>query len=219
MSNVGDLVERLVEVGLSIAEASEIIAAAVAAGAATAAYRKSPGAIRTARWRGRHKASQSDGQVTQNPIVTERHKASQSVTCDAHNIEESKKEKKVKVSIETPDRPTEKAMNFAAIEHRWELTRIQTEWQRFRDHGIAKGRRHRGFVGLEAAWRNWVTSPYQQTGASNGQRTHAAPSPRRSGADDFFAGLSSVAQDLCGDSAVAGPADADIPRGRIEIDG
>ena len=74
MSSIGQLVERLVDAGLSIAEASTIIAEAVAAGAASVS-RKSAGALRTQKWREnkRHKASQS---------VTERHtdEASQTVT-------------------------------------------------------------------------------------------------------------------------------------------
>lgn len=42
MSNIGDLVERLVAKGIAIGEASEIIALAVAAGASTAPYRLKP---------------------------------------------------------------------------------------------------------------------------------------------------------------------------------
>ena len=74
MSNIGELVERLVDAGLSVAEASTIIAEAVAAGAASVS-RKSAGALRTQKWREnkRHKASQN---VTQ----MKRHRTSQSVT-------------------------------------------------------------------------------------------------------------------------------------------
>ena len=82
-----ELVERLVDAGLSVAEASTIIAEAVAAGAASVS-RKSAGALRTQKWREnkRHKASQSvterhADEASQN--VTKRHKASQ---CDAGDI-------------------------------------------------------------------------------------------------------------------------------------
>ena len=84
MSNIGELVERLVDAGLSVGEASTIIAEAVAAGAASAAHRKSPGALRTEKWRDkkRHQASQnvtSDAKPVTSQNVTKRHKASQ---CD-----------------------------------------------------------------------------------------------------------------------------------------
>lgn len=127
--------------------------------------------------------------------------------------EESSKAKKPSrsTSIEVPDRPTEHAINFA-VSHRWELPKIQSEWQRFRDHSLAKGKRHRN---VDAAWRNWVTSPYQANGAANGERSSARKS---NGASDFFAGLASVAADIGGDGDLAGSADADIPTGRVNIE-
>ncbi len=45
---------------------------------------------------------------------------------------------------------------------------IETEAQRFRDHAAAKGRR---CANWDAAWRNWVTSPFQTQGKANGKRT------------------------------------------------
>lgn len=44
-------------------------------------------------------------------------------------------------------------------------TRIDAESERFRDHSLAKGVLHKN---LDAAWRNWITSPYQQA-KPNGQ--------------------------------------------------
>lgn len=68
-----------------------------------------------------------------------------------------------------------------------------------------------------ATWLNggrWDDQP--AASAPNGQRTSGAP--RRSGADDFFAGIAEVAANIGRDSPVARPADADIPRGRFEFD-
>lgn len=50
----------------------------------------------------------------------------------------------------------------------WSPEREQAEFHRFRDHALANGKRYKDW---QAAWRNWVTSPYQQTlkhGAGNG---------------------------------------------------
>jgi hypothetical protein len=48
--------------------------------------------------------------------------------------------------------------------------RIDEEVARFRDHALAKGRTAKNW---DAAWRNWVTSPFQKTTSQNGQ----APRP------------------------------------------
>jgi len=72
-----------------------------------------------------------------------------------------------------------------------------------------------------ATWlhqQRWTDQPATQA-QGNGQRPHHAPNAGRSGANDFFAGLASLAEDIGGDGAVARPADEDIPRGRVEIDG
>lgn len=78
--------------------------------------------------------------------------------------QESSKPKRVSRSaVDIPERPTEEARVFARSEG-WDDERTNREWQRFRDHSLAKGRKHRD---LMAAWRNWVRSPYQTNGASN----------------------------------------------------
>src|SRR5260221_860783 len=44
------------------------------------------------------------------------------------------------------------------------------EFLRFKNHAIANGRLCAGIVGWEAAWRNWMTSPFrQQSGSAGGQ--------------------------------------------------
>ena len=48
----------------------------------------------------------------------------------------------------------------------------RAQFERFRDHFLASGARKRDW---DAVWRNWVTSPYQQTRQSNGH--HHAPRP------------------------------------------
>ena len=82
---------------------------------------------------------------------------------------QAQKPKKVSVSIdasEIPETLADEARDFA-LSKGWDSAKAGSEWQRFRDHGITKGRKHKGPAGLAAAWRNWVTSPYQN-GASNG---------------------------------------------------
>jgi hypothetical protein len=79
---------------------------------------------------------------------------------------ESKKVRKKTISalFDVPDDASEENRTFAEGKG-WQRQRIDSEWQRFRDHSISKGKKHRN---VAAAWRNWVTSPYQ--GAQNGQR-------------------------------------------------
>lgn len=76
---------------------------------------------------------------------------------------ESKKVRKKTISalFDVPDDASEENRTFAESKG-WQRQRIDSEWQRFRDHSINKGKRHRN---VAAAWRNWVTSPYQ--GAQN----------------------------------------------------
>jgi hypothetical protein len=178
MSDIGALVERLVEAGLSIGEASSIIAEAVAAGAATAAYRKSPGAIRTERWREnrRHKASQSVTERHENetsPTVTKRHEPSQ---CDANTVLPI--EDKIK---NTSKRNSERASRGTRIDPDWSPSpaerefatseglspsEIDREAARFRDYW--KGRAGSGGVKLDwtATWQNWVRTTAEKLGRS-----------------------------------------------------
>lgn len=66
--------------------------------------------------------------------------------------------------------PTEKGRDFARSKG-FDIDKILSEGQRFRDHSLAKGLLHKD---IEAAWRNWVTSPYQaRTSMTNG----TAPRP------------------------------------------
>jgi hypothetical protein len=51
----------------------------------------------------------------------------------------------------------------------WSDARIDREAQRFRDHAATKGRTCKNW---DAAWRNWVTSPYQQPEKVNGKQHH-----------------------------------------------
>jgi len=157
MKDVGFLVERLVEAGLSVGEASSIIAEAVAAGAASAAVpSKSPGAARTERWREnkRHKASLN---VTErhtdepSPNVTNRHQTSQ---CDAPSISlnSNKKEKK--------DRGSQLADAWRPDEVRWTAAcrklgndGAERELSKFTSHHRAKGT---VFKNWNFAWDKWL---------------------------------------------------------------
>jgi hypothetical protein len=69
------------------------------------------------------------------------------------------REKPKKVSLcAVPEQPSDKNLEDATSRG-WPLDYAKSEWQRFRDWSLNKGRRHRN---VDAAWRNWVTSPYQK---------------------------------------------------------
>lgn len=57
-----------------------------------------------------------------------------------------------------------------------------------------------------------------QPGATNGH-SHRGAQQHRSASADFFAGIASVAADIAGDGEASRPADEEIPRGRINING
>lgn len=176
MSDIGALVERLVEAGLSVREASTIIAEAVAAGAATAAFRKSPGALRTEKWREnkRHKASQNVTERHANetsPNVTERHKPSQ---CDASTVSpiDTKIKNSKRQNSDRPSRgtridpdwlPGPDGHDFALAEG-LSVYEIDREAARFRDYW--KGRAGSGGVKLDwkATWQNWIRSTAEKLG-------------------------------------------------------
>ena len=74
----------------------------------------------------------------------------------------SSKSKKISRSaVEVPELPSDKNLEDATSRG-WSTDYAKSEWQRFRDWSINKGRKHRN---VDAAWRNWVTSPYQINGS------------------------------------------------------
>lgn len=79
------------------------------------------------------------------------------------------------------------------------------EWERFKDHGLKKGVL---WTNWDAAWRNWVTSPYQNNGHSNGA------------ANGIVAAADNLIEHLGGRDAVAGytPGSAG-PDAKTEADG
>jgi len=53
-----------------------------------------------------------------------------------------------------------------ALAKGWSETTVDLEIERFKNHARASGRRQ---LDWQAAWRNWVTSPFQTNGGSNGR--------------------------------------------------
>jgi hypothetical protein len=52
-----------------------------------------------------------------------------------------------------------------AVKKGWTPEKVGAETQRFKDHAAATGRRQ---LDWDAAWRNWVTSPFQKPESTNG---------------------------------------------------
>jgi len=167
MSSIGELVERLVGAGLSVGEASTIIAEAVAAGAASVS-RKSAGALRTQKWREnkRHKASQSvterhADETSQN--VTKRHKASQ---CDdgANLPIDTKIKKEDRRGKPAASRGTRIDPNWQPSPEDRALARaegfsdpeIDREALQFRDYWLGASGSNAVKLDWSATWRNWV---------------------------------------------------------------
>lgn len=83
---------------------------------------------------------------------------------------------------------TNKNLDYA-LEHGFLRQRAFDEWLRFKDHSLKKGVTYRNW---DAAWRNWVTSPFQANGHSNGA------------ANGIVAAADNLIEHLGGRDAVAG---------------
>lgn len=184
MSDIGALVERLIAGGFSVSEASTIIAEAVAAGAATAAYRKSPGALRTEKWR--HKASQNvtpkqESETSQS--VTERHKASRGDDQAKPPISTSIKNSK-RQDWEKPSRGSRIAPDWKLSEAEREFARaegysdfeIDREANKFRDYWTAAAGSNAVKRDWTATWRQWIRNGAERSGKTpRRQAGEAAP--------------------------------------------
>lgn len=115
------------------------------------------------------------------------------------NTPPREKAKKLSLSVDVPETPSDGQKAYATGKG-WDLAKVLSEWGRFRDWSLNKGRKHKN---IDAAWRNWVTSPYQVSGASNGRPVQADKSVVAA-ADKILERMRSfdrpVAEDRRGDS-------------------
>lgn len=126
--------------------------------------KRSPGAVRTERWRERHKTSHVTSQTSQTSQVTDvtSHKErSLPIPLSKETIGLSKNDKPIERARETPAEIAPPEAATFATELGWTAARIDTEWDKFRDWHLASGTRRKDVL---AAWRNWCRSPYQQEG-------------------------------------------------------
>ena len=95
---------------------------------------------------------------------------------------EPKKVRRVSPKIALPtDFELSESDKQHAIDRGWTAGKIAAELARFCDHACANGRRQADW---RAAWRNWVTSPYQTNGGQNGKAyVHAANPHGKTAAD------------------------------------
>jgi len=93
-----------------------------------------------------------------------------------------------------------------ARQNGWDDQKIYAEETRFRDHAKANGRKQ---IDWPAAWRNWVTSPFQET--RNGKGTGKQSAAGHRGDDAILAGLGRVADRLTGNRENAGGTGESLP--------
>lgn len=159
MSAAREIISALVEGGMDPVDAATLVAAA-AVELSPSASPKSPGAIRTERWR-ENKRHQTSPNVTSrhndeaSPTVTERHQPSQ---CDAPSISlDNKKEKK--------DRGSQLADGWRPDEARWTAAcrklgadGAERELSKFTSHHRAKGTI---FKNWNFGWDKWLLNSEQ----------------------------------------------------------
>ena len=84
------------------------------------------------------------------------------------DTKESKQTLSMRACQLPPDFKLTEADIAFALSKGFDQKRVQSEFERFCDHAAAGGRRQ---VDWHAAWRKWVTSPYQNgNGGSNGRK-------------------------------------------------
>jgi hypothetical protein len=180
MSNIGELVERLVAAGVSVGEASEVVALAVAAGAAAAPYRKSPGAVRQQRLRDKRRGvTKRDESVTtlrDDESLRSVTKRDEGVTRNASYIEQdkldSKKDSKPPTSrgsrIASDWLPSDEDRAFARQEG-FSDPEIDREAGKFRDYWLSKSGRDAAKVTWSGTWRVWIRNNVDRMGRKPAQ--------------------------------------------------
>lgn len=189
LSNIGALVERLIAGGFSVSEASTIIAEAVAAGAATSAYRKSPGAERQQRYRNRNKASQSvtnrnDVEASRtvtnrNESVTSDENANQPISKPIKNRKRQNSEPALRGTRILPDWKLTDAEKLFARAEGFSDFEIEREASKFRDYWTAAAGSNAVKRDWTATWRQWIRNGAERAGKT----------PRRQSGDAVPSGV------------------------------
>ncbi len=165
MSDIGALVERLVEAGLSIGEAGSIIAEAFAAGAASSGFRKSSNAERQQRYRDRKTVTKRNEIVTPSnaepaaPTVTNRNETvtnRNDVTAPSIVLENKKEKKDRGTQLQDGWRPDE--IRWTAACRKLGTAGAETELQKFTSHHRAKGT---VFKNWNFGWDKWLLNSDQ----------------------------------------------------------
>lgn len=116
-----------------------------------------------------HRARKSACHVTSRD-VTGRHMTEPSSIEEERKKEENKKARESRATRATPIPENFVPDVLWAIEKtKWTSEKADSEAQRFKDSAVAHSRR---YADWPAAWRNWVTSPFQSKGSNNGLQTN-----------------------------------------------
>lgn len=174
MTVLSDYVARMVEGGMDQDEAMQIAAELFAAGVASAAMKPSAGALRMRKLRlkQRHQGVTCDTQSAMSEGVTNRHKASQSVTSDNTPLSSSKIDLRKRGARLSQDWVPGEADRAFAKQLGWSDAQIDSEAANFRDYWIAKPGSGGCKLDWPATWRKWVRSskikPASSPAATNG---------------------------------------------------
>ena len=190
MTAFDELVTSLVTGGMSPAAAAALVARAVIE---ATAKQKTTGAARQARWRERHKASQSVTEASSHSTATVTSQASQSVTCDAENAKSAplsilpsfelsqgnpKEESK---EVVRSSEPRARAKRGAHLPDDWQpsqadheyaagrglrLYEIDIEATKFRNYWTNRTDKQAAKPRWDRAWQNWILNVRK---APNGQ--------------------------------------------------
>lgn len=171
MSLIAELVRKLGAAGCSIEQIAVAVELHEQERLAQETHKREVNAARQARYRDKRRPVASrnvTGRNEQLPPPTY-------TTPPEENSEPKKVPRSMRASPLSTDWKVSTEGRSFAQSHGWDPPRIEQQAERFRDHALAGGRKQ---VDWEAAWRKWVTSPYQST--ANGARASpngAAPRP------------------------------------------
>ncbi len=142
----------------------------------------------------------------------------QNASTSVRNItEENKKKRETARGTRLPDNWAPTAIDHAIALEMLGPDRAKSELEKYRDHWKQQPGSKGVKLDWDAAWRNWIRRSAEYRGGTNGNRNSNAGN--RPAGGTFLDGLRSLAEDIAGDAAAPGPAAAEIPRGRFEIDG
>jgi hypothetical protein len=150
IGTIGGLVEFLVDQGIKVGVAAELVAKAFGWGVDAAKFRAPENLLAP-------QIKVSNGQI--------------SFLEEVPPSKPRRKKEPSQIACKWPDdfMLGDEQIKYAA-DRGFNISATQMQWERFRDRNIAKGFKYEGRRGWEAAWRTWINNKVEWANEANQQR-------------------------------------------------